>query len=178
MSAMARFQPWLMAGMASFTLSVGLIGLSLNPAIPDSHRPMLALLGYSSMVLGSLFVLFGLLFIVTIPELRWYFGRSGRCDRAIRGRIELGESLLTQPIVSQEEATNWDALTQHVLRKFLGGEWHPQFRNYLRGGGIAQPVEEYRRRVVSARIHVLMVLRTAIENRSTSIMLNRNIKLS
>lgn len=173
-----RFQPWLMAGIACFALSVALIGLSVNPAIPNSTRPILSLLGYGSLAAGALVILSACLFVLAIPQLQWWFGQYGQCDRAIKRRIRLGERLLTQPVVSGDEAMHWDALTQQVLRRFLGGEWHIAYNRYLRTGSFPHPVEETRRAILSRKLHQLILMRTEVEQRSISVTLDRRVTLS
>jgi len=156
-----------------FALALSVAGIGL--ALINNQQDSAALVAF---VIAFVLISAGGIGELLVPFLLWRFGRFGKCERAIRARIRLGESLLKQPIVTQDEATHWDALTQQVLRKFLGGEWHKEFRNFLRVGRIDQALEEDRRRVVSARIHVLIDLRKAINNRAISITLNRDVKLS
>ena len=129
-------------------------------------------------IIAFFLVLTGGIGELLVPFLIWQFGKFGKCDRAIRARIKVGESLLRQPIVTQDEAIHWDALTQQVLRKCLGGEWHHEFRNFMRIGSINQTVEEHRRSVVSGKIHVLIALRKAVENRTISVTFDKNVSLS
>jgi hypothetical protein len=156
-----------------FALAGALAGIGLGLIKIQQDEVALA-----AFVLAFVFVLVGGIGELLVPFLIWQFGRFGKCDRAGRVQIALGESLLKQPIVTQDEATHWDALTQQVLRKFLGGPWHQEFRNYLRVGGINQQLEEERRRRVSAKVHVLISLRKAVENRTISVLFDENVKLS
>ena len=108
-----------------------------------------------------------------MPFLIWQFGRYGKCDRAIRTRIKLGEKLLKQPIATQVECARWDALTQQVLRKYVGGEWHPEIRNFFISPDVRQPLEEHRRMLVARKIHDLIILRKTLRDRGNIVLLDR-----
>ena len=112
-----RLYYWLALGGTGTAIGVSLI----------NHWDRLAL---GAFLAAFVFVLMGGLFELLIPALVWRFGRFGKFDRALQARIKLGESLLKQPVVSHDEAQHWDALTQQVLRKYIGGEWHQEFRRY------------------------------------------------
>lgn len=156
-----------------FALAASVAGIGL--ALIRNQQDFAALIAF---IIAFSFIFIGGIGELLVPLLIWQFGRFGKCDRAIRARIKVGEGVLKQRIVTQEEATNWDALTQQVMRKFLGGEWHPEFRNYLRAGSINQELEERRRRMMSAKIHVLISIRKAVEDRAISVMLDKNVTLS
>jgi hypothetical protein len=108
-----------------------------------------------------------------MPFLIWQFGRYGKCDRAIRTRIKKGEKLLKQPIATQVECARWDALTQQVLRKYVGGERHPEIRNFFTSPDVCQPLEEQRRMLVARKIHDLIILRKALRRRGNIVILDR-----
>jgi hypothetical protein len=162
----SRLYYWFALAGTLTAIGVGLLGKQLNT------------LALTAFVGAFALVLIGGIGELLVPFLIWQFGKFGKCDRAIKKRIKVGEALLNQPIVTQNEATHWDALTQQVFRRFLGGEWHKEFREYLRIGGVNQELEERRRRIVSAKIHALISLRKTIESRSTSVTLDKSVKLS
>ena len=119
----------------------------------------------------------GGIFELLIPAIVWQFGRFGKFDGPLRIRIRLGESLLRQPVVSHDEAQHWDASTQQVLRKYIGGEWHQEFRRYD-NFDTRQPQEINRRAVISGKLHALISLRKTLENRETFVIPDRKVKLT
>jgi hypothetical protein len=158
-----------------YWLALGGTATAIGVALMVNHLNIQALVAF---IVAFALVVTGGIGELLVPFLIWQFGRYGKGDRALRARIKLGESLLKQPAATQDECTHWDALTQQVLRKYIGGEWHPIIRGFLIGKDVHQPLEEHRRIIVAEKIHDLIVLRKTLENRGTIVIHDRNIKLS
>jgi hypothetical protein len=156
-----RLINWLALAGTATVVGVALIVNNLN------IQALIAFIG------AFVLVLTGGISELLMPFLIWQFGRSGKCDRAIRTRIKLGEKLLKQPIATQVECARWDALTQQVLRKYVGGEWHPEIRNFFISPDVRQPLEEHRRMLVARKIHDLIILRKTLRDRGNIVLLDR-----
>jgi hypothetical protein len=154
-----RLYYWLV--LAGTTTAIGV-------ALMAKHLDVLALAAFT---VAFILVLTGGIAELLVPFLIWRFEHFGKCDRAIQARIKLGETLLKQPVATQDECTHWDALTQKVLRKYLGGEWHPELRRFA-SSDVGQSVEEHRRVLVAQKLHQLIAVRKALENREIIVILD------
>jgi hypothetical protein len=166
---MQRLHPWLMPGLACYTLSVGLIGLHLN----------LERVAYLLMAIGSAVILYGVLSVVTFPAIVWHCGRFGKFDRALRRRIASGRTAL-QAQLDHESWLGWTRTTEAVLTVYLGGMWHPWFAKF-NNAEILEPTEGFgdeRRLTISKRLVILGELRQALRNqRDTFVIFPTRLKV-
>src|SRR6202035_1664506 len=104
MRLMQRLQPWLMPGMACFTLSVGLIGLQVNL---ERNKPSSEVISFVSLwnlpqcaywllILGSRLILSGCLIHCVILPMRWLLGKQGRFYRRLKRKIKEANVLIAK----------------------------------------------------------------------------------
>jgi hypothetical protein len=160
-----RLYYWLALAGTTATIGFGLLA---------NHMGEAALGAFAS---AFLLVLVGGIAELFVPYLRWQFGDSGKCDRAIRGRIKLGQSLLKQPVASQDECTHWDALTQQVLRRYFGGDWHPEFQQYM-ASDATHSWEDARRTAIARKLDYLQDLRSSLQRREAVLVPNQKVRTS